>query len=121
MIKSKIFISVLVVLFTFSCGKNDNPSSLSGTQWGTTIQQVEVLLSFSSNTNGVLRLINPSEGLDESVAFTYTYTNPNVVLRPTNPDYAAEYPNGIRASVHGNVMDFSEFFPGYGDIALTKK
>jgi hypothetical protein len=120
MIKIRIFVCALIVLCAFSCRQDDNPASLSGTQWGTTIQQVEVLLSFSNNTNGTLRLSDPSQGINENMAFTYTYNNPNVVLRPSDPEYAASYPNGIKASVHGRVMDFTDFFMGE-QISLVKK
>jgi hypothetical protein len=118
--KVKILTCLLAILCVTSCKKDSNPSTLSGTQWVTTIQQVNVLLSFSSNTNGILRVTDSSQGIDEKIEFTYTYSNPNALLRPTDPEYAANFPNGIKASVHGNVMDFSDFWQGE-QITLTKK
>ena len=121
MAKIRIIVCVLAVLFAASCGKK-TPPTLSGTNWGTSIMQVNVLLSFTSETNGVLRVTGNLEGavIDETVTFTYTYANPNVLMHPTNPPYTTEYPNGIKATVHGSVMDFSDFFDGE-EITLTKK
>jgi len=123
MTKTKILTCVLALLCAVSCKKDKNPSSLSGTQWGTTIQQVQVLLTFSNNTNGTLRLTDPAQGINENLSFTYIYNDPKVVLTPTDPEYASSYPNGIKAIVYGKVMDFSDFFKDiYPDgVSLTKR
>jgi len=121
----KICASVLLLLCVVSCKKDKNPSSLSGTEWGTTIQQVQVSLSFSSDTKGTLRLNGnfSGENINENIVFSYTYKDPNVVITPTDSEYAAMYPNGIKAKVYGKVMDFSDFFKEmYPEgISLTKK
>ncbi|MCL2738945.1 MAG: hypothetical protein FWE30_05815 [Bacteroidales bacterium] len=124
MAKIKTLACVLTVLLAASCSKDKTPDRLAGTQWGTTIQtvpQITVLLSFTNDTRGVLSVT----GADLlPIEFTYTYTKPNLVLRPTDPELAAEYPNGIKTTVHGNVMDFTEFFKDISqghNIVLIKK
>jgi len=118
MTKIKLFVSLLAILFTLSGCKKDDLSSLSGTKWGTTIQQVNVLLTFSDNKSGVLTV--SGGGVSETIRFTYTYNKPHAVLFPTDPPYSVDYPSGFNATVHGDVMDFSDFFEGE-EVVLTKK
>jgi len=128
--KTTLFLSVMAAFLLFSCGKKE--ASLSGTKWGTTVQyagmRLEVLLSFTSGSNGTLVMTDlnatpPKVALQSD--FTYTYNAPKVLLNPTDPEFAADFPNGITSSVHGNVMDFSDFAKKYFgediDVALTKK
>ena len=116
MAKIKTLASLLLLLCVTSCSKDDG---LAGTQWGTTLQQTQILLSFSDATKGVLSLFDPTDNFNLKIDFSYTYQKPEVVLHPTDPMYAADYPNGIKATVHGNVMDFSDFLGA--NISLTKK
>ena len=122
MAKLNIIACVLAVVCAVSCGKEDD--KLSGTQWQTTIQQIYVLLSFTNESDGVLTVTNLAEEGNERITFTYTYTKPDLLLRPNDPPYITDFPDGIKTVVHGKVMDFSRFaekyFPGI-DITLTKK
>ena len=121
MTKNKILTIALMLLCVASCKKN-NPTTLTGSQWGTTIQQIQVLLTFTDASKGVLKVTNPEgDPMVTTIDFTYTFSDPVVILMPTNPEYAVDYPSGIRATVHDKVMDISEFFPGMGDVSLTKK
>ena len=119
MVKTKLFAAVLALFFVASCGKN-TLTSLSGTKWGTTIQQITILLTFTDDSKGTIRVSNPAEGFDETLGFTYTFTTPNVVIYPTDPEYAAEFPAGLKATVHGNVLSFKQFVLGE-EISLVKK
>jgi len=126
MAKIKI-IALLALICAASCGKDKNPVTLTGTQWGTTIRQldapnVEILLSFTNDVNGVLTLTIQGEA-PETIELTYDYQKPNLVLRPKE---GAPYGiTRIETKVQGNVIDFSPFaeaWLGYPvEIVLTKK
>ena len=121
--KTKIFVSLFAILLIFSCGKKDNLSSLSGTSWEGSIQQVKIDLKFTDGSNGILTVSGSGiEGM--SLAFTYEYNKPNVEMRPTNPEYAVDLPNGcIRGTVHDKVINVidSESLGLGKQLALTRK
>jgi len=126
MTKIKILACVLTVLFATSCQKDKIPSSISNTKWENTILQVTITLSFTNNTNGTLTIISREQEIDEHITFTYTYTKPDVLLKPSTPPYNTEFPIGIKAVVRSeDVMDFSDFaksqFPGIVELVLVKK
>jgi len=126
--KTKIFVSVLVALLTFSCSKKED--KLSGTQWGTTIiGGYNVLLSFTSDTRAVLSVVNPLEGINVSINIAYTYNSPALTVEIVDPEYADDY-DPFRLEVHGSVINITtlvhELFPipqvlALSEITLTKK
>jgi len=126
MTKIKILVCALTVLCAASCSKDKIPTSLTGTKWGTTFGGYKIELNFANVGNtGVLSVTNPAEGINEKIDYTYTYTNTSkagsVVMKPTDPEYAADYPNGIKATIRGNgtSMEFPDLIPGE-EITLAK-
>ena len=128
--KTKILVSLLAVLILFSCGKKDDLTSLSGTSWKTTYnlgggEKLDVLLKFTDGSKGVLTVSgSSSSGINMSLTFTYTYNKPNVEMRPTDPEYVVDLPNGcIRGTVHDKVINVvdSESLGLGKELALTRK
>ena len=122
MAKFRIIVCVLALVCAVSCDKDTTPAKLAGTQWGTTVQQYSVLLSFSNDKEGVLSVSHPIDGT-EVIPFTYTYSKPHLKLLPEEGTLY-EIPS-IETKVQGNVIDFSAFaerlFGLQVEIALTKK